>query len=98
MSIELTDRGYLVLPREVVEEYFPTDSIIALLRGDELWLLPVKNSASGGLLMKYRNGRGDRSVFIEEVLRGRQLCGKFPHRWQQEEAALIVDLAASSIS
>ncbi len=66
--LELTAQGYLHLPATLAQRYFPTDLLVVLPRGDEVWLVPLCGPAAGGLLLKQRNARGDRSVLIWEAL------------------------------
>ncbi|NJM07294.1 hydrogenase maturation protease [Candidatus Gracilibacteria bacterium] len=94
-SIELTANGYLHLPAELARERFPHDVLVALSRGDELWLLPTRGAAAGGLLLKQRNLRGDRSVLIWEVLPPATAPGLRPATWDAENGALRVVLANS---
>lgn len=89
--VEFTGKGYLVIPVHLVNRYFPGDSLVALMRDSRLFLLPIRNQASGGLLMKHRNSKGDRSVFIDEVTRGRAIKGVFKAVWHEADAALVVE-------
>lgn len=98
MEIELTERGYLILPVEVAETYFPGDSLVAIPRGAELWLLPIQGQESGGLLMKRRNLKGDRSILLVEVLEDSTPRGKFIPRWDADACALIIDLKSPVLS
>lgn len=90
-SVEFTGKGYLVIPAHLANRYFPGDSLVALMRDSRLFLLPIRNQASGGLLMKHRNSKGDRSVFINEVTRGREIKGVFKAVWHEADAALVVE-------
>jgi len=90
-SVEFTGKGYLVIPVHLANRYFPGDSLVALMRDSRLFLLPIRNQASGGLLMKHRNSKGDRSVFIDEVTRGRAIKGVFKAVWHEADAALVVE-------
>jgi hypothetical protein len=64
VSVEFTADGYLRLSAEVAATHFPADALVALARGDELWLLPLVGPEAGGLLLKQRTPRGDRSALI----------------------------------
>ena len=102
MQIELTDRAYLILPAEIAEKYFPSDNLVALERGGNLWLLPVNNKASGGLLLKRRNSKGDRAVLLVEILADEKLkeknqAGIYAAHWDSGAAALLVDLNAGPL-
>jgi hydrogenase maturation protease len=68
VTVEFTADGSLRLTAEVAGEYFPSDALVAVPRGDELWLMPLIGPEGGGLLLKQRNPRGDRSALIWEAL------------------------------
>lgn len=89
--VELTSRGYLHISAEVAQEYFPHDALVALLRDGELWLLPTRGAAGGGLHLKQRNLAGDRSLLIHEILPDAQ-PGACAARWDEQYAALRVAL------
>jgi hypothetical protein len=59
-----------------------------------MWLMPTFNSASGGFLLKQKNGRGDRAVLIWEVLHMRALEGSRTAFWDERQGALRVALEA----
>jgi hypothetical protein len=67
VKFELTSTGYLHIPAEEAVR-FPAGTAIALVRGEELWVMPVSHLRAGGLLLKLRNSRGDRSMFVQEIL------------------------------
>ncbi|GIM47634.1 hydrogenase maturation protease [Collibacillus ludicampi] len=67
MKLELTSTGYLHISAEEAAR-FPTGTVIVLVRGEELWLMPMSHSGAGGLLLKIRNSHGDRSVFVQDLL------------------------------
>jgi hypothetical protein len=92
MEIELTSQGYLHLPADVSQRYFPQDTLVALARDGELWLLPTRGAAGGGLLLKQRNAAGDRSVLIWEALPPNTLPGPRAAAWDEENGALRVQL------
>lgn len=68
VRVTFTDGGSLRLGADVARTYFPADSLVAMPRGDELWLLPLVGPQGGGLLLKQRNPAGDRSTLVREVL------------------------------
>ena len=68
VAVEFTVEGSMRLTAEVAQAYFPSDALVAVPRGDELWLMPLVGPEGGGLLLKQRNPRGDRSVLIWEAL------------------------------
>lgn len=92
MQVEITSKGYLAIPAEVAQAYFPNDVLVALVKEPELWLLPMRGAAGGGLLLKQRNLAGDRSVLIWEVLPDETCTGKRTAFWDDERGALRVAL------
>ena len=92
-DVAFTKRGYLIIGAELARTYFPTDAVIALQRGRELWVLPVSIRAAGGLLLKVRNTAGDRSVLVWHVMPDEAgFDGSRPARWDPENAALRIEL------
>ncbi|WP_028986318.1 hypothetical protein [Thermicanus aegyptius] len=91
MKLELTSGGYLHLPAEEAVR-FPTGTAIALVRGKELWLMPVSHPGAGGLLLKFRNPRGDRSIFVRELLPEGVLPGGRAAVWDDKLGALRIPL------
>lgn len=92
MEIELTEQGYLRLPVELAQHYFPEDVLVTIVKQPELWLLPLRGAAAGGLLLKQYNLRGDRSVLIWEQLPAITPPGRYPAFWDEEHRALRVAL------
>jgi hydrogenase maturation protease len=92
-TIELTDTGYLVLAASVAQAFFPHDTLLALPRGAELWLLPTRGPGGGGLLLKQRNPAGDRSVLVREVVPDVVAPGVRPAFWDDQQGALRVALS-----
>lgn len=86
--IEITAQGYLHLDAALATTYFPTNLLVALVRPPELWLLPTRGPEAGGLLLKQRNARGDRSVVIWEVLPPQTKPGVRPAFWDEQRGAL----------
>ena len=68
-EVEITSDGHLRFDRGVARRFFPEDVLVLLWRDDAFLLLPVRGSAAGGLILKQRNPRGDRSVLIAEATR-----------------------------
>jgi len=93
-EVEFTALGYLVLDADLARERFPNDTLLAMRRGDELWLLPTRGPGGGGLLLKQRNPAGDRSVLVSEVLAPAVPNGRCPAFWDDAHGALRVALAA----
>ncbi len=94
IEIQLTDQGYLHVPADVAQALFPQDTLVALVKGPELWLLPTRGAAGGGLLLKQRNAKGDRSVLLTEVLPPHVFPGRRLAFWDEENGALRVALKA----
>lgn len=94
VSVEFTPDGSLRLGAELAAAYFPYDALVAVPRGDELWLLPLVGPESGGLLLKQRNARGDRSTLIWEPLQAfdPQPIGARLAVWDDSSGALRVSL------
>lgn len=95
--LELTPSGYLVLPREIAQAWFPHDVLAAIVRDDVLWLYPMRGPAGGGLLLKQRNRDGDRCVLLTEILQGARWHGAFGAcalhaTWDDASGALRVPL------
>lgn len=91
-TVEITEDGNLRMTAEVAEEYFPADSLVAVLHGPELWLMPLIGPEGGGLLLKQRNARGDRSTLIWEALPENPPVGERPAVWDERSGALRVDV------
>lgn len=95
MEIELTEHGYLHLPVALAQRYFPDDVLVTIVKQPELWLLPLRGAAAGGLLLKQYNLQGDRSVLIWEQLSSPIPPGLYPAFWDEEHKALRVALGIS---
>lgn len=91
-DIELTANGYLVLTAPVARQFFPNDTLLAMPRGSELWLLPTRGPGGGGLMLKQRNPAGDRSVLVREALQDAFPVGSLPAFWDDQQGALRVAL------
>lgn len=94
--VELTSDGYVRLQADVAARYFPGDALVAVTRGGELWLMPLIGPQGGGLLLKQRNARGDRSVLVWEALAGATVTGVRQAFWDDEAGAVRVDVTESS--
>lgn len=92
LEVSLTDRGYLHLPADLARQYFPHDLIAAIARAREVWLMPTRGAAAGGLILKQRNARGDRSVLIWHLLPPDTAPGTHPAFWDETNGALRVAL------
>lgn len=92
MHIDLTPAGYLHLPADLAARHFPRDVLVAIVREGELWLLPLRGPAAGGLLLKQRNLQGDRSVLVNELLPQGTAPGPRAASWDDQRGALRVTL------
>lgn len=89
----MVKRGSLYLVRALYDRYFAgLDAVILLRQDDDLLIMPVRHTASGGYLLKLRNGAGDRVVSAPDFFREHgieddaELC--LPVTWSTEKAAL----------
>ncbi|MCB9077954.1 MAG: hydrogenase maturation protease [Anaerolineaceae bacterium] len=96
VEIKLTDQGYLHLSADLAQRYFPEDVLVVLVKTPELWLLPLRGASAGGLLLKQRNLKGDRSVLIWEHLPEGTPSGRYPAFWDDTRGALRIALASTA--
>jgi hydrogenase maturation protease len=94
LEVEFTPDGYLRLSSDVARRYFPSDGLVAIVRGPEMWLMPTHGNASGGSLLKQRNPRGDKTVLVWEELHARPVSGARIAFWDEAQGALRVALDA----
>jgi hydrogenase maturation protease len=92
IEVEFTHDGYLRLSSEIASRYFPSDGLVAMVRGPEMWLMPTHGNASGGSLLKQRNSRGDKAVLVWEELHTRTVNGCRVAFWDETQGALRVAL------
>ncbi len=92
VEVEITAEGDLHLSSRVAERFFPAGALVAMSRDQELWLLPLVGPEHGGLLLKHRNSRGDRSALIRESLPTGSPTGRRLAVWDAQNGALRVDL------
>lgn len=89
--------GSVYLPAEVAEVYFRgVDAVALLIRDGVLQILPVRQTASGGCLLKIRNAAGDRvasapALFEANGLRDWQATD-LTARWSSDHAGLLIAL------
>jgi hypothetical protein len=95
VKFKLTSTGYLHIPAEEAVR-FPTGTAIALVRGEELMVMPVSHLGAGGLLLKFRNSRGDRSMFVQELLPEGVPPGIRDAVWDDQYGAFRIPLYCSS--
>jgi hypothetical protein len=92
LRLELTAGGYLRICREDAERFFPEGTLLALWRDDSLWLLPTRGAAAGGLMLKQRNVRGDRSLLISEVFEFQIPVGSYSATWDDNLGGLRMEV------
>ena len=99
MRVELTPHGDLIVPADVAQQCFGgAPSVMVAVRDAELWLIAIGQRAVGGLLLKQRNARGDRSVLVVEQIRAADWTpGPRTAHWDEPERALRVPLAAAEV-
>ena len=95
-------RGAVYLSAEIVDTWFRgLDAVVVLIRDERLLILPVRQAAAGGCLLKVRNARGDRVASAPDVFRASGLedlaAEAVPARWSVEEGALIASLPAKKV-
>ncbi|MDJ0942224.1 MAG: hypothetical protein QNJ30_02080 [Kiloniellales bacterium] len=94
-------QGSVYLSAEVYETYFAgVRAVIVLIRDGSLQVLPVRQMAAGGCLLKIRNAAGDRVAAAPDVFQAKGLaewCGVgLNARWSSEQSALVIDLPAET--
>ncbi len=89
-SVEFTGDGYLRIDAHAAHEYFPGDAAVVLPKDDEVWVLPLRGTASGGLLLKQRNAAGDRALLVREVLADDLPVGSRTAHWDERQGALRI--------
>jgi tetratricopeptide (TPR) repeat protein len=94
-EVEISPDGHLRIAAADAARFFPGDALVALVRGDELVLLPARGGGGGGLILKQRNASGDRSVLVAEALGFRAVTGRFTAVWDDDRGGLTVPLAAT---
>jgi hypothetical protein len=90
-------RGSLHLDADTVRAFFAgLDTVVLVGRDARMMVLPVRDAAAGGLLLKVRNARGDRVVHVDEFLRAHgyadDLDAVCPAVWEPELCGLAVTL------
>lgn len=95
-EVLFTSHGYLVLEADVARTYFPGDTVLAVKRDRELWLLPTRGAGAGGMVLKQRNLSGDRSVLVREVLEDATVVGPRAAIWDERQGVLRVALIGAA--
>lgn len=95
ISVQFTGDGYIRLDAVLAASRFPSDAVAAMVREDDLWLIPLRGPRSGGLLLKQRNPAGDRSLLVREVLADRPVTGDRQAFWDDAQQALRIPLGSA---
>lgn len=87
--------GTVYLSCDVYTRFFDRlDSVILLRRTDDLCVLPVRQTASGGYLLKVRNRAGDRVIHAPDFFRQNGFPEhsrtEFTAEWSSTHGGLIV--------
>lgn len=90
-------RGAVYLSAELCETYFRgIEAVIVLIRDGALMVLPVRQMAAGGCLLKIRNARGDRVAAATDVFAANGLAELTAEGlaaiWSASDGALVVPL------
>ncbi|GEL19895.1 hydrogenase maturation protease [Pseudonocardia asaccharolytica] len=92
LQVEFTEDGYLRMGARLAGSRFPSGAVVAMIRDDQLWMLPLRGPQSGGLLLKQRNPTGDRAVLVREALGDRVPVGAYAAYWDESQGVLRVPL------
>ncbi|MEM1362158.1 MAG: hypothetical protein AAGF94_10640 [Pseudomonadota bacterium] len=90
-------RGSIYVSAELYETYFAgLDAVIILIRDGNLLILPVRQMAAGGCLLKMRNARGDRVATAPDVFEAHSLSDfsamALEVTWSADDGALVAPL------
>lgn len=94
VDVEFTAGGYLHIDAHTAGEYFPDDAAVVVPKDDEVWVIPLRGTASGGLLLKQRNVAGDRTLLVREALADDIPVGVCGARWDERQGALRIARSA----
>ncbi len=91
--------GSVYLNRQTVETYFRhIDAVIILIRDQQLQILPVRQMAAGGCLLKVRNAVGDRVANSPDVFAEHGLSAwrddDIEAVWSATLGALVAEISA----
>lgn len=91
--------GAVYLSAETYRTYFlEVEAVILLIRDGTLQILPVRQMAAGGCLLKVRNAAGDRVASAPDVFHANGLgdweSSGLTARWSAEQGALLIPLPA----
>lgn len=91
MKVKINEEGYLIIPAEISEKFFNTFSISVVYKENQLIVYPVKEEA-GGIILKYRNSKGDRSALIREFLPPNFKPSEKKAIWNENLNALLINI------
>ncbi len=89
-------RANLYLSCEIYDAYLSGMQSVALLeREGQMMIVPLMSGSAGGLLLKLRNGHGDRVIHAQEFFREHGFVEDFEERtcslvWNPQLAALTI--------
>ena len=89
--------GSVYLPAELADSYFHgVDAVALLIRDGVLQILPVRQTASGGCLLKIRNAAGDRVASAPDLFHANGLgdwqAAGLEARWCDNYGGLIIPI------
>lgn len=91
--VEFTADGYARLDAALAASRFPSDAVAAVLRDEDLWLIPLRGPRSGGLLLKQRNPAGDRAILLRGTVEDDRIpTGVREAFWDDDHKALRIPL------
>ena len=90
-------RGSIYLSADTYKTYFAgLEAVIVLIRDGHLLILPVRQMAAGGCLLKIRNAQGDRVATAPDVFAAHGLSDfsaqSLSATWSTKDGALIAAL------
>jgi hypothetical protein len=94
--------GSVYLPAAVADVYFRgVEAVVVLIRDGGLEILPVRQMAAGGCLLKVRNAAGDRLASAPDVFFANGLgdwtAAGLEAAWSPERGSLRVPLSANKV-
>ena len=93
-------RGSIYISAEVYDTYFAgVEAVIVLIRDGNLLILPVRQMAAGGCLLKVRNAQGDRVATAPDVFEAHGVsdfsADALEAQWSGVDGALVARLDAN---
>lgn len=97
-QVQLSDDGYLRIDKQLAQQYFPEDTLVAFQRDGQLILMPTRGAAGGGLILKQRNPAGDRMVLLAELFQFLEIpSGTYAAKWDKTIGALVLWSAVAQL-